>query len=241
MVIDGVVLIILLTSISFFIYNKNATVEEQEKKYTTYEFNDLENIKSYDVNYLEILNDGNNPTIYYNEDGSIKAIYGKYTDMTINNGKDAIHSLYNIKDLMGMSDPAKEFIVDKETKQEGQVIYRLQQIHNGYLVYSNQIIITADEKGQAKSISGKYTPLSNISFNNKIEKKEAIKVAKRHSSSGRGTKYQMEKVVYIQRDNSAKVAWMIRYTNISNVMKNKIMFIDAENGKLLSEVPLTVN
>lgn len=57
--------------------------------------------------------------------------------MTINNGKDAIHSLYNIKDLMGISDPAKEFIVNKETRQEGQVIYRLQQIHNGYLVYSN--------------------------------------------------------------------------------------------------------
>ncbi|CDM69875.1 Hypothetical protein CM240_2758 [Clostridium bornimense] len=241
MVIDGLVLIILIVGISLFIYNKNSTGEEQKKRYTTYDFNDLENIKSYDIDYLKILNDNKNPTIYYNEDGSVKAIYGKYTDMTINNGKDAIHSLYNIKDLMGISDPAKEFIVDKETKQEGQVIYRLQQIHNGYLVYSNQIIVTVNEKGQATSISGKYTPLSNISFNNKINKKEGIKVAKKYSSSGIGTKYQGEKVVYIQRDNSAKVAWMIRYTNIRNTTKDKVMFIDAENGKLISEVPLAVN
>lgn len=241
MVIYGLGLIILLVGITLFIYNKNFTIEDQEKKYITYDFNDLEKIKSYDINYLKTLNDGRNPTIYYNEDGSVKAIYGKYTDMTINNGKDAIHSLYNIKDLMGISDPAKEFIVDKETRQEGQVIYRLQQIHNGYLVYSNQIIVTVNEKGQATSILGKYTPLSNINFNNKIKIKEAIKAAKKYSSSGIGTKYQGEKVVYIQGDNSAKVAWMIRYTNIVNVTKDKIMFIDAENGELLSEVPLAVN
>lgn len=241
MIIGGLVLIILLVGITLFIYNKNFTIEDQEKKYITYDFNDLENIKSYDVNYIKILNDGRNPTIYYNEDGLVKAIYGKYTDMTINNGKDAIHSLYNIKDLMRISDPAKEFIVDKETRQEGQVIYRLQQIYHGYLVYSNQIIITVNDKGQAISIAGKYTPLLNINFKNKIDKKEAIENAKKYSSSGRGTKFLIEKVVYIQKDNSAKVAWMIRYTNISNISKDKIMFIDAENGELISEIPLVVN
>lgn len=72
MVADGFVLIILLVSISFFIYNKNDTVEDQEKKYITYDFNDLEKIKSYDINYLKTLNDGRNPTIYYNEDGLVK-------------------------------------------------------------------------------------------------------------------------------------------------------------------------
>lgn len=98
-----------------------------------------------------------------------------------------------------------------------------------------------NEKGQATSISGKYTPLSNISFNNKIKIKEAIKAAKKYSSSGRVTKFLIEKVVYIQKYNSAKVAWMIRYTNISNISKDKIMFIDAENGELISEIPLVVN
>lgn len=161
--------------------------------------------------------------------------------MIINNGKDAIHSLYNIKDLFGMYNPAKEFVLDKEMRQENQVIYRLQQVYNGYLVYLNQIIITVNEKGEATSISGKYTPLSNISFDNKVDKEEAIEIAKKYSDESKGAKYTSEKVVYIQNDNSAITAWMIRYNNINNITKEKIIFIDAESGKLLSEMPLVIN
>lgn len=231
----------MLVVITLLIHNVNFFSKEKKEKYRIYNFNDLESIESYNVDRLKELNGGVNPTIYYNENGLVKGIYGKYTYMTINNGKDAIRSLYNIKDLFGMNNPAKEFIVDKEMRQENQVIYRLQQVYNGYLVYSNQIIITVNENGESTSISGKYTPVSNISFDNKVDKEEAIKIAKQYSYDGRGSKYKSEKVVYIQNDDSARVAWMIRYNNINNITKDKIMFIDAEDRKLLSEIPLIIN
>ena len=202
----------MLVVITLLIHNVNFFSKEKKEKYRIYNFNDLESIESYNVDRLKELNGGVNPTIYYNENGLVKGIYGKYTYMTINNGKDAIRSLYNIKDLFGMNNPAKEFI-----------------------------IITVNENGESTSISGKYTPLSNISFDNKVDKEEAIKIAKQYSYDGRGSKYKSEKVVYIQNDDSARVAWMIRYNNINNITKDKIMFIDAEDRKLLSEMPLVIN
>lgn len=186
------------------------------------------------------MNNGVDADVSYNEKGLAKSIYGKFTDITINNDKDAIRSMYNVKELFGFVDPINEFTLKKIDENQEQVIYRFQQIYEGYLVYSNEVIIAVDRDGNAISITGKYTPIGDIDLINVIDKNKAVKSVS--DRCRKGSKYELEKVVYVDKnDGSVQPAWMIRCTNKAYVTEDKTVFVNAKSGEVILEVPLTIS
>lgn len=198
---------------------------------------ELYNIKSYSIEELRDLNNGVIPAVYYNN-GLITSIQGKYTKMLIKDEDDAIKSLYYIKDLFGISNPINEFKLKSITNSGNLIYYRLQQIYNNYLVYSNEIIITTNSKGESLSISGKYSPIISLNINPKLNKQEAIEFAKKYTSGNSNAKYNVNIIIYAYPDNTVKLAWMINYYHPCKFTENLTLFIDAEDGKLISKFPI---
>lgn len=192
-------------------------------------------IKDYTIEDMKEFNEGQIPSIQYDDGKRIKSIIGTYTDKKVLNEEDAIYSLYNIKSLLSIKEPAEEFISENTIKIEGQVIYRLQQIYKGLLVYSNELIIVTDESGKVQSISGNYTPIGNIDLSNVISEKKAIKLAKKQCKK-LNTKYSGEIVIYAYEIDNPTVAWKINAKNSSYINDNKVIFIDAYSGDKINEI-----
>ena len=75
---------------------------------------------------------------------------------TVNSVKDAINALYNVKTLLGISDPSSEFTgIALYTPPYGYT-YKLQQIYKNVPVYARMIIINTDSKGVVLSLISDY-------------------------------------------------------------------------------------
>lgn len=227
--ITGLIVCIVLIIIVSFLHIKRTDNKEMSKT-----------MKSYTVDELKGLNNGKEPQIYYDDKNRVKAINGNYTDITINNESDAIKSLNSVKDILAVKNPDEEFISGKVLKNEDNSIYRLQQVYNGDIVYSNELVILVNKDGKAQSITGKYIDVSSINLDVKVTKEEAISKAEEYSEKVYGVKYEIDKVIYIKNDNPM-VAWKVKYVNSNNITKNKLMFISAEDGSLIDELPLVIN
>ncbi len=87
------------------------------------------------------------------KDDNLNIISGKFTDIAVTDEDSAIAAAKDAADQMGLSNAADELDVKSISTADDLTYYRLQQNYQGVPVYGKDIIIVADEVGNAWSVS----------------------------------------------------------------------------------------
>ena len=87
------------------------------------------------------------------KDDNFNIISGKFTDIAVTDEASAIAAAKDAADQMGLSNAADELDVKSISTADDLTYYRLQQNYQGVPVYGKDIIIVADEVGNAWSVS----------------------------------------------------------------------------------------
>lgn len=232
----GILICILLLVLGllsvYYLANKSEAVSSN---FVEYDLKDTDSIKDYKLEELKEFNNGLNVIVNY-DNNNFKYLEGKYTDRVINNDEDIIYSLYNIKSIMGTTNPAKEFqFVSKEAVGK-EYVYKFKQINNGRSVIGNEIIVSVKDNNPY-NIVGRYTPIDDSRIKYSVNINEALNIVQKQSS-GMGNNYKYEKVIYIYNDGSYSGAWSIEINNKFDKTKDKVVYINAETGKIIKEIPL---
>ena len=186
---------------------------------------------------LKRLNNGELPEILLNEETYAPAfILGAYSDEKVNNFDSAIESLKDVENLMGFCNVEEEYVEISSFKFKDTVQYRMQQMHNGYVVYGQQLIVTTDENGGVTSLSGDYATIGYLfdpSINITVE--EAIDVASEYSEFNSS---EVTLVVYTL-DGYNEMAYVLEnemYTVIVSAVDGMIIF---ECSEVMTELTVS--
>ncbi len=116
-----------------------------------------------ELDAMKALNGGRLPEIAL-DTGSYQPsfIIGSYSDQRVDSFESAVQSLGSIQNLMGFENAGEEYSNAGKTEFEGTTQYRMQQTHDGYEVYGQQLVVTTDENGATTSLSGGYTSVGAL-------------------------------------------------------------------------------
>lgn len=130
------------------------------------------------LNRISELNDGVMPEITYDQEGIPSFIDGKYSNVRVSDYRTAISSLLDIKGLMRMDNPTKEYTGLDMYTVDTHKFYRLQQVVNNVPVYDKQVLIETNLQGEIECLSCDYDPgLTEIRTTPTISKAEAENIA----------------------------------------------------------------
>lgn len=174
---------------------------------------------------LKNLNDGELPEILLSEDTYSPAfILGSYSDETVTDFDSAIESLKDVENLMGFHNVEEEYVEISSFTFKGTTQYRMQQMHNGYVVYGQQLIVTTDENGKVTSLSGDYATIGTL-FNPSVNTTaaEAIALAAEYSE------FESTEVTLV-------VYTLDGYNEMAYVLENDmyIVVVSADKGTIIS-------
>ena len=128
-------------------------------------------VKEYsDAKDLDAVNDGETPDVYLNEDNDCKFIDGSYTNIKVENEKDAVKSINSVKKLMKIDHPENELKVLTVNSTGDLVSYKLQQMHNNVPLYGREVVVVTDNEGNTTSVGGNYLENVNVDTTAKISK-----------------------------------------------------------------------
>ena len=115
-------------------------------------------LKDYTLTDLEALNENEEYPleIYYNDDKFIERINGIYTTEKILNAQDALYSLYHIKSLLGMEDPATELKFIKAVYSQWTTAYSFGLQYKGIEVEGCTVTVTCKKDGKINSLLSHY-------------------------------------------------------------------------------------
>ena len=124
---------------------------------------------------LDTLEANENINISYNEESKVPTlIAGDYTDFKVRNSNEAIHALEEVKDVLGIENPKEEYKESNEIEFLGNKTYRLQQYYKEIEVSGRQMVITTDQDGNIKTVSGDYEKITDLDVNTSIDKDSAL-------------------------------------------------------------------
>lgn len=172
--------------------------------------NDTDNIHDNSYDDIADLNGGELPRIITDDDGNIKSIRGKYSDINIQSSEDAILSLYSVKTLLGISNPETELVCETGNYSNSNQIrsYVLKQYYNGLEVVGRKITIVADADGNAYNLNTGYISNINIDTNPTVSSSTAISKAKEYANTTSEIN-NYELVVYPNDNNNLVLAYRI--------------------------------
>lgn len=115
-------------------------------------------LKDYTLTDLEALNENEKYPleVFYNDDKFIEQINGVFSTDKIQNAQDALYSLYHIKSLLGINDPAAELTYIKTVFGQWTVTYSFGMQYKGIEVEGHSVIITCQKDGKISSLVSGY-------------------------------------------------------------------------------------
>ena len=188
-------------------------------------------LKDYAVTDLEALNENEAYPleIFYNDDQYIEQINGIYTDEKIQNAQEALYSLYHIRSLLGIEDPAAELEFIKTVFSPQTVSYTFGMQYKGIEVEGRSITLTCKTDGTISSLFSGYV---NGSHFEKLNTEPTV------------TKQRLTEIVRSGSDKSARILacdLCIRMeqdavlTYRVRTSADRAFWIDAHTGKILYE------
>ena len=125
------------------------------------------NNRYYTIQELEKLNeDSDYPLeVEIKNDGTVRSIDGKFSNILVTDEDSALNSLYGVKNLLGMTDPKSELVLDRiyESKIAGYKSYFFNQVYNDIPVYGHSVTVVARNNGEILSLDSNYINISDIS------------------------------------------------------------------------------
>ena len=130
------------------IYNASLVTEE----YTLSDIQDLNSDSIYGVD------------IKTNDEGYIYSIDGKFSDVLVTDEESALNALYGVKNLLGMSNPKRELLLDYiyESDIADYNSYFFNEYYDNIPVYGRNVTVVARENGETLSLDSNYLDISNI-------------------------------------------------------------------------------
>lgn len=196
-------------------------------------------VKEYsDAKDLDAVNDGETPDVYLNEDNDCKFIDGSYTNIKVENEKDAVKSINSVKKLMKIDHPENELKVLTVNSTGDLVSYKLQQMHNNVPLYGREVVVVTDNEGNTTSVGGNYLENVNVDTTAKISKEDA----KNYAAEVYGTDAKLndgELTIYSLNDSQPTLCWKVLVEGTKDGSPYSLnSFIDATTGKVINEVSL---
>jgi bacillolysin/thermolysin len=145
------------------------------------------------------------------------------------------------KDLFGIQNASAEFeLVRIETDALGQTHVRLQQVRDGIPVWSRVMLVHLGEN-QVLGINGDFQPDLTLSTDPAVTASEAESQALAVAYGDNPALYAPSRLmIYVGDDGQAHLTWQVK---INTVLPggNTAYFVDAVNGGLVHESPLTAS
>ena len=171
-------------------------------------------------------------TYVKDENGRVKFVDGRFSDVKVEEGLSAFWALESLKDVLGFEVSSKEFIETHISKNEGLAHYRFQQYYNGVEVYGNNLVLTTDADGNVLSTSGYYTPGINVNTNAE-KSEEDVKSIITQRLGGVAEIVSLEKKIMII-NNSPLLVYHVMGGSENNGIREYV--IDANNGEVLFDL-----
>lgn len=169
-------------------------------------------------------------TYDYGDNGSLKFVDGKYSDVKITDEATARQALNDLKDKIKFNDVDKEFKLDYTEKVKDINYYRFNQVYNEIPVYNKSLIVSADKDGNALGFSGYYLPNIDINTNPKFTK-EQVDAAMDNYLGESATIISNNLIIYTD-DNENKLVYEVMAYSKS---REGIFYVDANKGEMIKE------
>ena len=181
-------------------------------------------LKDYTETDIEALNENEEYPleIYYNDDKFIERINGIYTTDRIQNAQDALYSLYHIKSLLGMDDPAAELVFTKTVMNRWTVSYSFNQVYQGIEAEGRTVTISCLRDGKISSAFSGYLNadhFKNLDLKPTVTKQRLKEIVNSGSdnpveifSSDLCIRMNPEAVLVYRVETSLKTVWIDAHT-----------------------------
>lgn len=190
------------------------------------------------VDELKEVNDGQAPEVYSDAEESYTFIDGSFTNIKVEDGKDAVESINSVKKLMDVNYPESEFQVAKVNNSEDLTSYKLQQVYKNIPVYGREVVVVTNKAGETTSVGGNYLSDVKVSTTPKMNAKEATVYA----AAKYGSDVKVESgdlVVYSLNDVAPTLCWKVTVAGERDGKAYKVdSFVDASTGNVVDEISL---
>ena len=216
------------------VYDFSTPVEENFTLYAgwievTYEY--IVDRQREELESLKTLNGGALPEILMDsETYKPSFILGKFSDTSVTDFTSAVESLDGVKNLMGIENAEQEY-TELPSLEYGDITqYRMQQVYEGYEVYGQQLVVTANSNGETVALSGDYATIG-MSFDSGIQ----ITVQRAHEIASQYDIFDIE-------DASLVVYTLDGYNEMAYVFDNysRTVVVSAKSGNVLSDATKTM-
>ena len=90
----------------------------------------------------------------------VTSISGVFSDIQVLSSEDALHSIYSVKSLIGLEDPATQLILEREDESSSEKYYTFQQYYDNVKVWMGLITVSVDQEGKTCSLKSTIMPTS---------------------------------------------------------------------------------
>ncbi len=206
---------------------------------------DIDMLQDYSLSQLEQMNSGDE---YYRVNMSeyryLESIYGTFSDVKVDSYETALVSLYNVKSVMGISNPFEELQVTDIYADECGYIFKFDQKYKGISVLDGQVVISADINGKVDYLRTSYFPLSDdISVVPQVSWEEAV-----HSVAEYGyilmeteEKEQQESPVILNEYGKGILVWNLFCQMNDEYGEGYEVYVDAQTGEALFSYEVSRN
>ncbi len=197
----------------------------------------------------KVIWDNNTSTPRYLEFGKQSAVKGKSISSAVDKVTEATNFLSANKSLLNISDPAKEFQVEKSFSDKfGMTHIKFRQVYEGVNVWAQELYVHMDPTGNITSVNGNFepTPYSITDINGKIASSTAINSAVKTLKNKTGISdlpVKLEKILDYYGPTTKKVIWydkqqvphLVWLVEVrSGIANDWYYFVDAQSGNIIN-------
>lgn len=168
------------------------------------------------------------------DDCPVESIYGKFSDIKIESAEDALYSLYSVKDLLKINNPAEELKIDVVNHGEYGNGYVFSQLYNGTEVYGRSLVVNCDENGNARSVESSCYTLDrffDVNDNATVSHNKAVDIAKELYEDN--VKVTYSKDVIYNLDNYEANPVLAYVLLASNAAVSDTIIMNATDGSII--------
>lgn len=166
---------------------------------------------------------------------------GEFTQKKILDAAGAIEAVNDVKEEFGFDNAQDVLEPLNDNSLEGSNFFRSEQRYKGVPVFGRNIIVIADENGNAQGVCGNYTDVSKVDVVPTLSQEDAEKIAKQYLSD----KYKVQKEnidlyseglsIYSLGEQEPSLVWFLSADSKSDNPFFLDILVNAKTGEIVIE------
>ena len=199
---------------------------------------DIGNFKPHeDFSIEDIISLNNGNVVFKPKKTNPNDIVGLYSTQRVFNAEDAVKSLASVRSIFNIDQLS--FSLEREPEGNDSIIYCLQQLYKGVIVFGGYFCVFANNEGEAIKIYGKYMSDIDLDVIPRITAAEAKEKAVLEDR-----KYISEAALSLKTNPQGKdlrLCWRLAVSHMGeSIDREKYIFIDAITGEYFTEAQLKI-